>query len=506
MGFNGCLNTAILLSVLAVLILLHTIFIQQMNKVYKKALSLIFAIIFFSLNLVAQQNHFVYVQTENKQAFYIKLDKKILSSSASGYLIIPKLQDSTYAFTIGFPKNEWPEQNVTCNVNKKDAGYLLKDFGEKGWGLFNLQTMEVVLPGNKPAAKTVTAHDTKTDVFSNTLSNVVNDPSIIKKTEEKPLVKEEVKPAEEVTKKEPVSNENPRVVADSLNTVKKEDKPVVKEEVIPVAETVKKEEPLKQAAVQIIKLLSSKTPEGTDMVYIDRVNGSADTIRLFIPEEKKEVAAQPDKETSQPAVEVTKKAEPKNVEVKKEDEPKKTEVKKEEVKDVQIKTATPQTTEVNKQETKTNDPKFIDIELPNPNAKKDTAAIQVKPVVAAADKKTAEEQVPEKPKENIAKPAIGNSDCKSFATEDDFLKVRKKMVAENNDDDMINIAKKAFRSRCFTTEQVKNLSVLFLKDEGKYKFFDADYPYVSDSFNFSTLEAQLSDSYFITRFKAMLRH
>src|SRR5882757_6295280 len=90
-------------------------------------------LICLSVSAHAQQNHFKYIQADNRQPFYIKLDKKILSSSASGYLIIPKLQEGNYTLTIGFPKNEWPEQNVTCSVNKKDAGYLLKNFGDKGW-------------------------------------------------------------------------------------------------------------------------------------------------------------------------------------------------------------------------------------------------------------------------------------------------------------------------------------------------------------------------------------
>ena len=122
------------------------------------------------------------------------------------------------------------------------------------------------------------------------------------------------------------------------------------------------------------------------------------------------------------------------------------------------------------------------------------------------EKKSDTVKAPEPVKENIVKPVMINSDCKNFATEEDFLKLRKKMAAEDNDDGMISIAKKTFKSKCFTTEQVKNLCVLFLKDEGKYKIFDAAYPFVSDSYNFSTLETQLTDVYFINRFKVMIRH
>ena len=104
------------------------------------------------------------------------------------------------------------------------------------------------------------------------------------------------------------------------------------------------------------------------------------------------------------------------------------------------------------------------------------------------------------------RPAMINSDCKNFATNEDFLKLRKKMAGEENPEDMIIAAKKMFKNKCFTSEQIKNLSVLFLKDSGKYSFFDAAYPYVSDSQNYTLLEGQLTDNYYINRFKVMIRH
>ena len=64
-----------------------------------------------------------------------------------------------------------------------------------------------------------------------------------------------------------------------------------------------------------------------------------------------------------------------------------------------------------------------------------------------------------------------NSDCKAFAENEDFLKLRKKMASESSDDNMIKIAKRAFHSKCYSTEQIKNLSFLFLSNEGKYQVF-----------------------------------
>jgi len=76
----------------------------------------LFTCLFFSLSIQAQQNHFIYIQADSRQPFYVKLDKKIYSSSASGYLILSRLQTGEYNLAVGFPQNEWPEQILHCAV------------------------------------------------------------------------------------------------------------------------------------------------------------------------------------------------------------------------------------------------------------------------------------------------------------------------------------------------------------------------------------------------------
>src|SRR5687767_2774321 len=106
-----------------------------------------------SMTAAAQQDFFLYLQTENRQPFYVKLNQNIYSSTESGFVIIPKLGDSTYQILIGFPKNLFAEQSFKVTMNKKDGGYLVKNFGDRGWGLFNLQTLAVVMNSNPPEKK-----------------------------------------------------------------------------------------------------------------------------------------------------------------------------------------------------------------------------------------------------------------------------------------------------------------------------------------------------------------
>ena len=97
-------------------------------------------------------------------------------------------------------------------------------------------------------------------------------------------------------------------------------------------------------------------------------------------------------------------------------------------------------------------------------------------------------------------------DCIANASNDDFFKLRKKMASAKTDDSMLEIAKKGFKAKCFSSEQVKSLGALFLKEAGRYAFFDMAYQFVWDTHNFSSLEDQLSEPYYKSRFKAMIRH
>ena len=145
----------------------------------------IFIALLACTSVFAQQHFFLYIQTENKQPFYIKMNNKVYSSSATGYIVVPKLLPDTYQMTVGFNKDVYPEQQFLCIVDK-DAGYLLKNYGEKGWGFLNLQNGEIVMSGG------VKKPGDDEDAFTKTLSQVVNTPDL--KSEEKKEVKKETQP------------------------------------------------------------------------------------------------------------------------------------------------------------------------------------------------------------------------------------------------------------------------------------------------------------------------
>ena len=123
---------------------------------YRSKLKLLY--LFFALllagGLSAQDpSYFVYIQHEKHQPFYVKMNGKVISSSAKGYVILPKLPKGKVPLTIGFLKNETPEQEYTLRITgQRDYGYLLKSTEDKEFALYDLQTFATLKPAGGGAS------------------------------------------------------------------------------------------------------------------------------------------------------------------------------------------------------------------------------------------------------------------------------------------------------------------------------------------------------------------
>jgi hypothetical protein len=106
--------------------------------------------------------------------------------------------------------------------------------------------------------------------------------------------------------------------------------------------------------------------------------------------------------------------------------------------------------------------------------------------------------------DTVASIAKDTSFCNQTATDRDFRNLRKEMAALDTDEEMINTAVQTFKEKCYTTEQVKNLSTLFLTAQWKYQFFEAAQKYIADAENFAALESEIKEEYYVNRFKALL--
>lgn len=412
----------------------------------------------------SQKEYFVYFQSEAEQPFFIKIGEKTYSSTQAGYLILSQLKDSSYSVKVGFPQNKWPDQQFSIAIKSKDRGYLLKHFGEKGWGLFDLQSMSIQMAAENNA-KTVKRELKEVSAFTEILSRAANDPSLreapvfaVAKVDQKQenispaLVKQETHAVKTSTvePKSTVSTQEKKDTVRSLATTPKSDMgterpdssiklstattnpPVaktepVKEETLPAAKDsqvlIVKEEPKTAPAdyykkTIVTKKSESSTSGGFGVTFIDHhANGQKDTIQIFIPDTKMPY--------------------------------------------------------VNEKGQQVDSREFLDF--------------------------TGEEN------KAIVSKAAAKNNCSSVGSQNDFLKLRKKMAGQKTEDAMIEEAKKGFKLKCYTTEHIKNLGNLFLNEAGKFQFYEAVYPYSSDRDNFAVLQTELKDNYFIYRFKNLVK-
>ena len=419
----------------------------------------------------AQQAYYMYVQAGAAQPFYARIQNRIYSSSENGYMIVPRLHDSTYEVFIGFARNVIPEQHFSVEMNKQDQGFELRNFGEKGWGLFNLQNMAVIMNTNlTQPAPTGNTGERKNDAFSAMLANVVNDSAILyaaAKPVTVPPVKIEPVKEPELTIKDtavtltsspvtkpvtaPPAEEKKEVLSDTVLVAKAAEKkapvpvpPPVKEVVtttpatqnkvdsVTTRNTPKKSDPTTEKPF-IVRVSESKNEDGYQAVYIEQYNFSTDTVNIVIPVKETPPAAIT--QTARPA----------------------------------ISQKTPDTT---------------------------AAVVTANPPVTVLAADTASEK-----KQALV---VTNSDCKNLASDNDVDKLRVKIIAENAVDDKLVVARKYFKAKCYSVKQIKALTELFPSDESKYRFFDTSYPFISDTDNFSSLEELISNDYYKTRFKAMI--
>ncbi|UAY56683.1 DUF4476 domain-containing protein [Arachidicoccus terrestris] len=472
------------------------------------------AVLVFSTQSKAQDadnNHFIYIQAKAKQPFYVILNKKVYSSSSIGYLIIPKLKDGSYDLRIGFPQAQAPEQNFTCVVKGSDAGYSLEKGEDGNLGLLNLQSKKFIASNSqttledqyaaanpqpdkaaekitqeKDAAKAETKEATASNnAFSEMLSNAAGDPTL-----GAPIPAPKAVLANKGEKKSTqVEDFGKDPEADSKA----------------IAEAAPEEnlKPAEEATADfsktfgVIKSGQERSRKGTEMTFVMFNSRSTDTVKILVPrsaateEEEKTTGVAPTPISKKESLALFANTE-------------------EDSFTVDNQNALSERREERKR--KREEKRFVDIgnsdqakeaegdvkgAIDNPfySKSKDDAGQTI-----SADTEKKEDTDVTANDEQAAEVV----QCDPI-TDKNFQKMQKKMIARNNDNDMIAIVDKYIAGKCLTTSQVKTLGGLFLSDAGRYALYHDTYSHVTDKQNFPSLEGQLLDSYFKKRFQQILQ-
>jgi hypothetical protein len=418
-----------------------------------KKLSLFCLAACLTLCASAQKVYFLYLQSEDQSPFYVRMGDKIHSSANAGFLILPNLADGTYTFGLGFAKSTLPEAKFSVSISENDKGYIIKNF-EDGLSLFDFRDMSLVKSNSVPRDNTV--YETKKDNFSSILSKAADDPSLLKvpvaKKEEAP--KEKAQQAEVITAKvEEKAPEKPVETAPAASTLPEETNGSAVKEGAAAGSTVITETAKKPTAIN-----TPPPAEEKGETTLQDIAFRPSIIKRYSESSTTEGFGVIYFDSWQGSVDTIRILIPSS-----------------KVK-VVADTETASSTEIQ--------PMIEKHDLPKEDPKTVAAAGTIK--------------------EEPAKAARTSTSCKSLASEKDFLKLRKKMAAKDYEEGMLDEARKEFRARCYTVEQLRYLSTLFLTSASKYQFFDAAYAYATDKGNFASLGSEIKDEHYSKRFKALI--
>ncbi|MGO4292999.1 DUF4476 domain-containing protein [Chitinophaga sp. RAB17] len=486
-----------------------------------------------------EQHHYVYIQSEKGQPFYVKHNGKVLSSTERGYIILPKLDNGTVPITVGFPKDESHEAQFYLKIAKNDQGFLLKQSGEAGYSLYNLQTFrEIKSDAGTPAvaaAETLVVADTLVPVLDTAkkemMANLQKD--LETTFADKAIVTGPAKSTTTAKSANPFSSALDKVVVtgDDRNEPAPEVKPVA----APADAAV--------ATEGEVKKLKGKKHKNEREPLTDEEKAILNDV---LAEEGKTAASEAAAEEvakAAPAEEPTKKQKKHKA---KEGDPDFIEFQDDKSQPAAMGTATeavaappavvevPVTTteEAPVRKKKKRSKLFDDTEHPA-NIITDSSGYGVavtrpvtdeEPVKSKKKKKHSEEEatvdaagapvgapiaaevVPDAPvaKKKTTDARLINSDCTNIMDEPTFRKMLRKFVAARSDDGMIDVFRKQTRNYCLETAQMKTLVQLLTADDTRYRLLDAGYSKTYDTEKYGSLENLLIDDYYRGRFKAML--
>ncbi|RYY84679.1 MAG: hypothetical protein EOO15_18845, partial [Chitinophagaceae bacterium] len=247
-----------------------------------KRIGLLFVLFLMGLAASAQRVYFIYVQSDNGAPFYVRIGEKVTSSTASGYVILSSLRDSSYVLLVGFPGNT-AESRFPVTVQKEDKGFILKQVSG-AWNLFDLQELTLIkaLAAVGPSEEESRQLLAQADPFTRRLVQASDDLTLLSSgPAPSSIAVEQIPPAPIPARPEPevAHVEVTSTPADTVPAKANADSAAVA-----VATPVPAEEPFHRS--QVTRRSESSTTEGFGLVFIDNQEGSNDTIRLLIPNPK----------------------------------------------------------------------------------------------------------------------------------------------------------------------------------------------------------------------------
>jgi len=455
------------------------------------------------------QDYFVLIQADNRLPFYVRLGSQVYSSSPVGHLILSQLKDTTYTLTIGLPGQPTLEQRYTLNIHRKDQEFGLKDQGERGLSLYDGQTGEARTPESPlgGAEEVRSAGIKKDDAFSRLMAGVVHDTSVLYNT----YAMEQVLMDSAVAVMSPTADSAAGVsgapVADSLGRGLING-PVKMKPVDTLARAGDSARPVDSSAVNSAGVLVSNppVPSAANPDTATTVNSAAG----LPANPKSDTRALVKSLYRPPVVKLSERKLARSVRLAFADH---STGKKADTIIIFIPVDTPAVAKGGQKQTRPVDTSRVVVPRghgPNPdspivgqgqnNPSRPAAGIPANEVLRPRP-------VDSPRKSSVTRSSLPfvNSDCHNYATDYDVDKLRVKLLEGTKDEDRILAARKVFKTRCFSTRQIRALCEVFTTDAAKFRFFEAAYPFCSDD-QFRELSGLLADPVYSSKFRVMTEH
>ena len=506
---------------------------------------------------ICAQDYFVLIEADNGQPFYVRVDSQLYSSSARGHLILSQLRDSSYIITIGFPGQAFPERQFSFTVHQNDHAFRLKNEDGKGWWLIDDKGQELAtVNGNSGGASARIPGIKKDDAFSRLMADVVKDTAvmystytIVEQTTPSSVAAVSVAPtpantapasptptiAATATDSQALTINRPVDTTASTSYVARDSsamaatRPVRDSSTLHPIESTAAVRPVDSTVAistsrdtalavhpAVVSPVDSSVARSAAAPLTDSVarthsavSPAADSSAshaistpLYRPIPRKDTAT-----TAPPAAPLASAAAPL-------------------YRTTGVTMLTEHRSSRSLRQVYTDhdssgkaDTVIIIIPLDTPaQAGHPNAALLVSRAAHTTDSShltTPSQQghgpnsdtpalTPARTSSKSTLPFV-NSDCHNFATDYDVDKLRVKMLESTKDDDRILAARKVFKTKCFSTRQIRALSEVFTTDAAKFKFLEAAYPFASDD-HFAELSNLLADPVYNGRFRAMTSH
>lgn len=422
-------------------------------------------------NASAQERHFLYLQSEHQQAFYIKTGGKVYSSSDAGFVIIPQLTAGNFTFTLGFPKNKWAAQNYQLEIGGRDLGFQLKKIDDSNWALYDLQTKELLSALAQPVSNApyVTLIN---DEFTNVLAEVSNTPSIKEKkweanvTTTSDSVKVKLNTSENIpTKANTDIGTNVAAIPPKI--------PETADSLVTSAVVATEQQQSNTATAltnEIEKTLDTQSDSGRVLKFIVTAEGRSEEVDVLIP-----IVPEQPKEKEQSKVDTVASVQ--------------------EVKELIVPESP--STAIQSDTSKTVQQSVVQpvmVEQVTPTADTVSAKPEVNNVLASQDIVKVDTIKIKQEEPNLSSAVVSEAAAVTgldvgciMAEEKDWMAIRRVMVIEEKEENMLAVAVEKMGDKCYTAEQIGHLAPLFIIEENRFVFIEKSYEKCSDKGNYSKL-------------------